>query len=425
MRLIYSLLLLLALPAIFFRLWLRGAQVPGYRKRWGERLGLFNKPSFDKPVIWVHTVSVGEFIAARPMLDKLLQLETHALVITTTTPTGSDRVQAAYGHKVFHVYAPYDFPLCLSLFLEKTQPCLAIFLETELWPNILHSCYKRHIPTLLANARLSQKSLEGYQRIRSLSQPMMRKLTQAAIQNTTDADRFMRLGLPSDKAEVIGSIKFDININETLAERAAALKQQISAKGTCDVWIAASTHRGEDEIILEAFNQLRSHNPNARLILVPRHPDRFDSVNSLCLNQGFHTLRRSLVQDNIGHIQFDILLGDTMGELMLLFGCADVAFVGGSLVKNGGHNTIEPAVWGLPIISGPSQFNFAEVSQLLMEAHALIIINSAKSLATQLIELLGDSDKAQRMGAAAKEVAHQNQGALKRLLGIIHDHLQS
>lgn len=425
MRLIYSLLLTLALPAIFIRLWLRGTQVPGYRKRWAERLGLFDKPKLDKPAIWVHTVSVGEFIAARPMLDKLLQLDTHTLVITTTTPTGSDRVQAAYGNRVFHVYAPYDIPLCLALFLAKTKPCLAIFLETELWPNILHSCYKRHIPTLLANARLSQKSLEGYQRIRSLAQPMMQKLTQAAIQNTTDAERFMRLGLAPAKAEVIGSIKFDIEINESLAERASALKQQISANGTCDVWIAASTHKGEDEIVLEAFTRLRSHNPNARLILVPRHPDRFDRVNSLCLNQGFHTLRRSLVQDNIGHVKFDILLGDTMGEMMLLFGCADAAFVGGSLVDNGGHNIIEPAVWGLPIITGPSQFNFAEISQLLMDAHALIIIRNANSLAKQLIELLGDNDKAQCMGAAAKEVARKNQGALARLLGIIHGYIRS
>jgi len=415
MRLIYSLLLILALPVILIRLWIRGAKVPGYRRRWNERFGLFAPTTFDKPVIWIHTVSVGEFIAARPMLDRLLQQNTHTLVITTTTPTGSDRVQAAFGNRVFHVYAPYDIPLCVRAFLKKTQPQLAIFLETELWPNFLHGCHRRGIPTLLANARLSQKSYTGYRRFPSLIDPMLQKLTHAAIQSQADAERFIRLGLSEDKAEVTGSIKFDISISDDLADRAGSLKQKISSNGEYLIWIAASTHKGEDDIVLDAFARLREKRPNTRLILVPRHPDRFDTVNSLCLERGLHTLRRSLVQDNIGHTGFDVLLGDTMGEMMLFFGCADAAFVGGSLIENGGHNTIEPAIWGLPIITGPSLFNFAEVSRLLIEAKALVIINSANNLASKLNELL-NTDKGSAMGKGAQDVARQNQGALDRLL---------
>lgn len=421
MRSLYTLLFTLALPVILFRLWWRGRQLPAYRRRWGERFALFpTPPASDKPFIWVHTVSVGEFIAAKPMLDRLLASGRWRLAVTTTTPTGSERVKAAYGNSVFHVYAPYDISFLVNRFLKKLRPSLAIMLETELWPNILHCCHRRKIPTLLANGRLSEKSAAGYRRVPALSRPMMTHLSMAAIQNTEDAGRFMALGLAEEKARITGSIKFDIRIDDTLKARAIRLKESLSNHYQCSVWIAASTHKSEDEIVLDAFAQARTTNDKLRLILVPRHPDRFDSVYQLCLERGFHTLRRSLVGDHIGAAPFDILLGDTMGEMMLLYGSSDLAFVGGSLVANGGHNMIEPAVWALPIIMGPSQFNFAEISRLLLDAHGMKTVVSARQISDAVNALL-NTEQGTRMGAAAAAVAHANQGALDRLLALIDE----
>lgn len=422
MRHLYSVLFVLLLPAIVVRLWWRGRNLPAYRQRWAERFAFFETPHFGKPVIWVHTVSVGEFIAAQPMIDRLLQLESHQIVVTTMTPTGSERVRKSYGERVFHVYAPYDIPALVHRFLAKIQPALAIFLETELWPNIVFACHQKNITTLLANGRLSEKSARGYRRVAALTRPMLQQLSSAAIQNQADAERFSNLGLASEKISVTGSIKFDIQITASLHTQAEALQEKFSNAGQHKIWIAASTHKGEDEIILDAFKALRSHLPNHKLILVPRHPDRFESVYQLCCDRGYRTLRRSLTGDTLPNADFDILLGDTMGELMLLFGCANAAFVGGSFVPNGGHNTIEPAVWGIPVLSGPSQFNFAEISRLLNDAGALITVNNARALSDQLHTLLTTS-AAHQYGAAAREVAKQNQGALQRLMQIIMRHL--
>jgi len=422
MRLIYNTVFILAIPLILLRLWLRGRKLPAYRKRWAERFGSFKPPHKHKPYIWVHTVSVGEFIAAKPMLDHLLANPHHQLVITTMTPTGSERVRASYGDKVFHVYAPYDIPFCVSRFLSKLSPVLAIFLETELWPNTLQACHQHAIPTLLANARLSEKSARGYAKFSSLTKPMLQHLTMAAIQNPIDAQRFIQLGLDRNKANVIGSIKFDIAIDKTLAEKARHLKSQLSQQGHYTLLIAASTHKHEDEIVLDAFAILRKHSPNCRLILVPRHPDRFDDVYQLIIKRGYQCLRRNIVGDTLPNAPFDILLGDTMGEMMLFYGCADIAFVGGSFVDNGGHNTIEPAVWQLPILSGPSQFNFADIARMLKENNAITTVHDAKELAEQ-IRLLFDEEKAKAMGMAAYNVAKKNQGALQRLLTLIDDQL--
>jgi len=419
MRLLYTLLFVVLLPAILVRLWLRGRQLPAYRDRWSERFARFPEPQFKKPVIWLHTVSVGEFIAARPLIDKILDDNDHQLVITTMTPTGSERVEAAYGDRVFHVYAPYDIPVFVNRFLDHIKPQLAIFLETELWPNILRACCKNNIPSLLANARLSEKSARGYRKFAGLTRAMLNDLSLAAIQSQKDADRFIALGLAAQKAKIIGSIKFDINIPEYLVDEAQALKAQISENGKRKVWIAASTHHGEDEIVLDAFSRLLKTLPDHRLMLVPRHPDRFEKVYQLCCARGFATIRRSQNRERIIDDDYQVLLGDTMGEMMLLFGCADAAFVGGSLIENGGHNTIEPAIWGLPLLSGPSQFNFAEVSRLLHDAEALKTVTDANRLAEEL-EVLLTTERGKTAGDAAREVALQNQGALKRLLALCY-----
>ena len=423
MRHLYSLLFTLCLPLVLARLWWRGKALPAYRQRWGERFARFTAPpqTSEHKTVWLHTVSVGEFIAARPLINQLLQKE-YSLVITTMTPTGSERVEAAYGDRVFHVYAPYDIPFLVNRFLNKIQPHLAVFLETELWPNIIHCCQIKNIPTLLANARLSEKSAKGYKKLSWLARPMLRELHCAAIQNQQDAERFYALGLDKNKTQVTGSIKFDITIADYLREDARELKQALSDNGKRKIWIAASTHKGEDEIILDAHTQLVQAKPSTRLILVPRHPDRFDTVHRLCVDKGYNTLRRSKMAKHQAAAPFDILLGDTMGELMLLFGCADIAFVGGSFVSNGGHNTIEPSVWALPVLSGPSQFNFAEISQLLIAAKGLITVHTASELAEQVEKLL-QADMAAKAGEAARQVALQNQGALDRLLKLIDNTL--
>ncbi|WP_018415564.1 lipid IV(A) 3-deoxy-D-manno-octulosonic acid transferase [Teredinibacter turnerae] len=421
-RQVYSAVFCAAIPAILARLWWRGRTLPAYRERWGERFAQFPAIKFDRPVIWVHTVSVGEFIAAKPMIDQLLARNTHELVVTTMTPTGSERVRASYGDRVFHVYAPYDIPALTDRFLAKTTPVLAIFLETELWPNLLNSCFKAGVPSVLANARLSEKSARGYRKTGALARTMLNQLTLAVIQNAADAERFKALGLAPEKAVVSGSIKFDITVDHALRERAATLKHLLSANGACKVWIAASTHKGEDEQILDAFQMLREKLPDHRLILVPRHPERFQDVYELCCSRGYRTLRRSACSDQAEVGDFDIFLGDTMGELMLLFGCANAAFVGGSFVANGGHNTIEPAAWGLPIVSGPSQFNFAAVSKLLADAGALQTATNASELSAALFGLLTTADGAER-GRSAQAVAQENQGALACLLHKIEQFL--
>lgn len=417
-RLFYTLLFTLALPIIVVRLWLRGSKLPAYRARIGERFGVI--PQLEKKhkqTIWFHTVSVGEFIAASQLINALLETNQYDIVVTTTTPTGSEQVSKKFGARVYHVYAPYDIPFLINRFLNKTAPSLAVFMETELWPNTLRQCHKHAIPTLLANGRLSAKSAKGYAKFSNLTKPMLHNLSFAAIQNPTDAERFYRLGLAQKSSEVTGSIKFDIAVDATLAERAAQLKGEYSLEGKRKILIAASTHRGEDEIILDGFHKLLERNSSLLLLLVPRHPDRFNSVAQLCTTRGFNIVTRSSQQ--APSAQTHIVLGDTMGELMLMYGAADIAFVGGSFVANGGHNYLEPAVWGLPIVSGPSQFNFATIAQALTRAASLYTVHSADELADQVDGLFANSVIAQQAGLAGKRFVSENQGATQKHLDII------
>lgn len=425
MRVIYSLFFYCLLPLVMLRLLWRSIAAPAYAKRWAERFGFFPELHTDKQVIWLHTVSVGEFLAALPLIRRLQGDERVQLVITTTTPTGSERVRATFGDAVFHVYAPYDLPGVLARFLKRVKPSLYLVMETELWPNTLAVCFKHNIPTVLVNGRLSEKSARGYARFGALTKPMLQHLSCAAIQNATDAARFIALGLPAQKALVTGNIKFDLSLGDDLRAQAALLKSQLSDNGQRLVLIAASTHQGEDEIILDAFAQVRaSAHALARtavLVLVPRHPERFERVGQLCVSRGFNVVRRSEQSWNSAN---DILLGNTMGELMLMFGASDIAFVGGSLVPNGGHNFIEPAAWGLPLLSGEHLFNFAEVSRLLQDAGALTLTKNADELAQQLLMLVTDESQRNERGEKALQVAVENRGALDKTLAIINTYIK-
>lgn len=421
MRWLYTLIFYLAIPLILARLLWRARKAPAYRRRWAERFGVFPEPELKSPVIWVHAVSVGESIAAAPMLKALMKRRPHAsFVVTTTTPTGSEQVLKLFGDSVFHVYAPYDLPTCISAFLKRVQPTCLIIMETELWPNTIALCHKRGIPTILANGRLSQKSAGGYHKIAWLIRPVFQRLTAVAAQHRDDLQRMQSLGLRECGSHVTGNIKFDLAIPEDLREKAIELKATINGPAPRIVLIAASTHRGEDEKILSAFSIARQDIPRLFLILVPRHPERFLEVAQQCESRGYSVERRSVGSQVTS--ASDILVGDTMGELLLLFGAADIAFVGGSLVPVGGHNLIEPAAWALPVVTGPHLFNFAEASRLLQAAKAMQVAEDEQALARWVIDLSNDDGLRTRMGEGALAVAKANRGALDRLLQVLESY---
>lgn len=414
-RTLYTLLFHLGLPLLAVRLWLRARKAPAYGQRLGERFA-YRLPPMQPGGIWVHAVSVGESIAAAPMIRQLL-LRHPELPITVTcmTPTGSERIQALFAGepRIQHCYLPYDLPWASGRFLDHVRPRLAVIIETELWPNHIHQCARRGIPVALANGRLSERSARGYARFSRLTAPMLAEMSLLAVQTQVEAERFLALGARPECVQVTGSIKFDLNVDPTVPIRAARLREQWQASER-PVWIAASTHEGEDEVILAAHRQLLASHADALLILVPRHQERFASMHALCRAQGFTTVQRSLDQPVTAATQ--VLLGDTMGELLFLYALADIAFVGGSLVANGGHNPLEPAALAKPVLSGPHMFNFLEIGAMLREAGALVEVDDAQGLATavrQWIELPRD---AVRSGEAGLAVMRANQGALKRLL---------
>ena len=379
-RSLYSLLFHLLLPLIALRLLWRAWRAPAYARRIGERFA-FGLPEVRAGGIWLHAVSVGESIAAAPLIRQLQKrYPDWPITVTCMTPTGSERIRALFGDSVAHCYLPYDLPWAARRFLRHLQPRLAVIMETELWPNHIHQCARLGVPVALANARLSERSARGYARFARLTAPMLAQMNLIAEQLLADA---------------------------------AELRQQWGA-GQRPVWIAASTHAGEDEIILAAHRQILIQHPDALLILVPRHPERFASVYDLCQREGFATRRRSL--NEAVAVDSAVLLGDTMGELLFLYALSDVAFVGGSLVPNGGHNLLEPAALGKPVLSGPQVFNFLEIAAQLRAEGALTEVADAASLAEAVLRLWLQPALAQQMSSAGARVMRRNQGALQRLL---------
>ncbi|WP_271409491.1 lipid IV(A) 3-deoxy-D-manno-octulosonic acid transferase [Pseudomonas sp. Q1-7] len=412
-RTLYTLLFHFGLPLVALRLAWRAWRAPAYARRIRERFAL-GLPALKPGGIWVHAVSVGESIAAAPMIRALMERHPDLpITITCMTPTGSERIRALFGDQVQHCYLPYDLPWAAARFLDRVRPKLAVIMETELWPNHIHQCARRGIPVVLANARLSARSARGYARFGALTAPMLAELSWIAVQTEAEAERFRNLGARPECVEVTGSIKFDLRIDPALPQRAAALRGQWAAESR-PVWIAASTHAGEDEIILAAHRRLLAQQPDALLILVPRHPERFGPMFELCRREGLATVRRSTgAPVSAGD---SVVLGDTMGELLFLYALADVAFVGGSLVPNGGHNLLEPAALGKPVLSGPHLFNFLEIAAQLRDAGALAEVMDADQLATQVGGLWADQARAGVMRDAGLSVLKANQGALERLL---------
>ncbi|MCE2030430.1 lipid IV(A) 3-deoxy-D-manno-octulosonic acid transferase [Sessilibacter corallicola] len=415
----YDLIWKLALPLARRRLKKRAKLNPGYGLNIDERFGLYTKTYTSvRPVVWLHTVSVGEAIAAKPLIEWLLSEEQYQVLVTCSTPTGRDQLLELFADKIWLVYAPYDTKLFVDRFLDAFNPRAFFIMETELWPNLIRACRNRNIPVALLNGRLSEKSYKGYTKLGTMMSQMLDDMSLITVQYNSDGERFKKLGAAQNKVVACGSIKFDIEITDDIKSKASQLKSHMHDVGRQFIWIAASTHQGEDEIILAAHKRLLAKQPKALLILVPRHPERFQSVAELC--SSFTTEKRS--QTEMLAKGTEVLLGDTLGELMMLYGLADLAFVGGSLVENGGHNLIEPANWNLPLLSGPSLFNFSVISDQLLEKNALSIVNDSDELYQQLSRFLDDDLRAVA-GRQSGEFALENRGALARAIAEIKPYL--
>lgn len=417
-RLLYSLVLFLALPLVLIRLWWRGHRLPAYRQRWRERFG-FGLPR-SRQVIWLHAVSVGETVAAAPLIKALQQrYPEHSLLITSTTPTGSERVRALFGDSVLHCYLPYDLPVFLKRLMRHTRPSLLVLMETELWPNLLHCCQARGIPVALVNARLSERSARGYQRLPTLTRDVLSCLWLIAAQAQADAARFIRLGADSDAVTVTGSLKFD-----TTPEHAAiTTAREMRALWQRPVWVAASTHAGEEEQMLHAHCKLLTQQADALLILVPRHPDRFSNVQKIVHDSGLRYVTRRSNHSITADTQ--VLLADTMGEMPLWYACGDVAFIGGSLVPGvGGHNMLEAIALNTALLMGPSFFNFQTIGEQILACHGMQLVHSPDELADTTLHLLTHATARNRLTANAQNLLDNNRGALERTLekldGLLH-----
>ncbi len=411
MRFIYLILICFLAPVAAFGAWLRGLTDPQRRERMADRFGR-PQVAIASPVFWVHAASMGEVQAGAILVRRLLAAyPRHEVVMTTMTATGAMRVRALFAERVTHCFLPYDLPFAVRGFLDRVRPQAAIVLETELWPNLLRECSRRRLPAIIASARISPRTAGRYRRFASLFREALREVAVAA-QSNADADRFKDLG--ARDVQVTGNIKFDFDVDDAVRRAGDALHAAI---GPRFIWVAGSTHAGEEHAVVEAHRKLLEKNRNAVLLLAPRHPQRFEEVRTLLDGEGIRYVTRS------NHASFDaeasILLVDTMGELLSCYASADLAFVGGSLVPVGGHNLLEPAALGVPVLCGPYMSNAQEVFDRFREADGILPVASAQELAAEVIRLEGDIAARRSLGARGKQVVIDNRGALERTLGAI------
>ena len=411
---LYNILVYLAAPfAVLVQLW-RSLRDPSYRDRLGERFGLGQAIPGD--IIWIHAVSVGEVQAAQPLIAQLqARHPRYGILITTVTPTGAARARFLFGDRVHLRYVPLDLPGSVKRFFDRVQPKLAMILETELWPNLYDECGKRGIPLVLASARISPRSVGKYRRLVSLFRKTLSHGIVIAAQSEPDAERFHSIGATPERTHVTGNIKFDFQPPEGIETKGRRWREK-HAPGR-PIWVAGSTHEGEEPVILDAHRRVLEQFPDALLVLVPRHPQRFESVRDLLAKRHERAADRS--SKAAISPATSVLLGDTMGELMTFYAAADVAFVAGSLVPIGGHNLLEPASVGRPVLTGPHNFNGEEIAQLLMDAGAAFIVTDTEQIAHAVKGLLANRDLRAVMGAAGRSVLDANRGALDRLLMLV------
>ncbi len=429
-RRLYSLLICLAAPVAFTVVLGRGLRD---RRSWqglGERFG-WGRRLRGGPSIWLHAVSLGEMTAAGPLVRALLsQYPESPVVLTTATLTGRARAGELFGNAVDIRFLPYDTPGAVARFLDRARPRLALIMETELWPNLFGECARRRVPVVLASARLSAKSVARYRRLGALIRGIFCADPLIAAQTRIDAERFIAIGAVSSQIHVVGNIKFDRELSQGVLARGGKLRASFG--GERPSWIAGSTHAGEEEQVLEAHSQLLIARPDALLLLAPRHPDRFDAVADLLRRGGIRFTRRSTMPKDAEHpvdtqvvlAGTQVVLVDTVGELAALYGSADVAFVGGSLVPIGGHNLLEPAALGVPVLTGPSHYAGEDIAGLMLEQGAALQVADADELAAALKLLLADADERRRMGAIGRHLVESNRGSVLRLLELIGPLLQ-
>ncbi|NII12292.1 lipid IV(A) 3-deoxy-D-manno-octulosonic acid transferase [Oleiagrimonas sp. C23AA] len=415
MRLLYTLAMYLATPLFLLRLMARGVRYGDYHKRWRERFGLFRRPRFTSS-LWVHAVSLGEVNAAEPLINAMLaQYPDWPLVVTTVTPTGSERVRQLFGERVFHVYLPYDLPFSVRRFLRRVRPRLGVIVETEIWPNLYFACRDHGVALMIANARLSARSLRGYAPARGLVRDALSCVTYVAAQSRCDAARYRLLGADPGGLTVAGNLKFDMPLPREAMLEGAELCERWGR--TRPVWMAASTHEGEEVAVLQAHRRVLQAHPDALLLLAPRHPERFRGVEQVVREHGIALATRS--GDGEPGPGTQCFLIDAMGELMRFYAAADVAFVGGSLVAIGGHNVLEPAALGRPVLVGPYTFNFDNITEALVDEGGARRVADADALAGAVLSLLEDTLSRERMGEAACVVFDRERGAVGRIMGLV------
>lgn len=415
MRILYSLAWWLALPLVLARLWWRGRREPGYRQHMAERFG-FYAPVAPQPLLWVHAVSVGETRAAEPLVEALLEAyPAHGILLTHMTPTGraaGRELYARHGARVQQSYLPYDTGTMVSRFLRHFSPQLCLLMETEVWPNAIAACVRHRVPVVLVNARLSERSLAKARRFERLMRPAAQALSAVAAQTAADAQRLRAFG--ASDVQVTGSVKFDVTPPAAMLAVGAALRAQIGAR---PVVLCASTRDGEEALILDAWRQ-QSHG-NALLLIVPRHPQRFDEVGWLIAARGLSFQRRSALGAGKLAVDTDVLLGDSMGEMFAYYAACDVAFIGGSLLPLGGQNLIEACALGKPVLLGPHTFNFNLVSDDAIAAGAAVRIADAGTMLEAAQRLLQNEVLRKHMSTAATMFAQQHRGATARTMALI------
>jgi 3-deoxy-D-manno-octulosonic-acid transferase len=418
-RFLYILAVYLAAPIISLVMLWRGFWDRSYWANFRERFGFGER--LEPSGIWIHAVSVGEVQASSALVTTLRErYPTIPVVVTTLTPTGAARARTLFKDLAQVRYIPFDLPGSVRRFFNRVQPRLAVIFETELWPNLYHACGRRRIPLVLASARISPRSVSRYLRLGSLFRDTLSRGVVVAAQGDGDADRFKSLGADPDRTHVTGNIKFDFSVPLDIDERGRRLRAFHAASRP--VWVAGSTHGGEEDIVLEAHRIVRGVHPRALLVLVPRHPPRFDEVAHGLQRAGIRFVRRSQrVGDKASSAAAyaDVLLVDTLGELLDFYAAGDVAFVGGSLVPIGGHNLLEPAALGLPILTGPYTSNSVDIAKLLIERGAAAVVNDADELGHAVSALLADPDERARIGERGRDCVDSNRGALGKLLGLI------
>jgi 3-deoxy-D-manno-octulosonic-acid transferase len=413
-RILYNLLTYILLLPYAGYWFVRGIVNRSYWDKVYQRLGA-GYPQLER-CIWVHAVSVGEVVAAVPLIRALLaRYPEQSLLVTTVTPTGAARVAATFGTDVYHAYIPFEMPQAIDNFFASINPEMALVVETEIWPNLYRGCGVRDIPLVLVSARISPKSVKNYRRLVPLFRETLSHGIIIAAQTEADAERFLSLGAAPERTRITGNIKFDIELPPDLAERGQGVRDELF--GERPVWIAASTHEGEESLVLEAHQKLLELVPGLLLILVPRHPQRFAAVRDLIDKQALSVVARTEARPC--EASTAVFLGDTMGEMTLFYAASDVAFVGGSLTPVGGHNLLEPAALGIPLVSGPHVFNAQEIADMFIETGACRLVEDADQLADAVGELLADRDKAKERGELGRRILERNRGALERLLEMI------